>query len=94
MSPGAFGGGMAGGGPGGGGGSTGDPSQASAAALQQYGPNGLLAQQMYQAMMKQGPYALMDPKNASQFFTPMTIGGLAPRYQDAYQQQTKAKGKK
>jgi hypothetical protein len=43
--------------------------------------------QMMQAMMKKGPYGLMDPKNASQWFTPMTIGGLAPRYQQAFEKQ-------
>jgi hypothetical protein len=65
----------------------GGPNGANDRALQQYGPNGLLWLQMAQAMMKKGPYGLMDPKNAGQFFTPMTIGGLAPRYQDAFRKQ-------
>jgi hypothetical protein len=47
---------------------------------------------MYQAMMAKGPRGLMDPKNASQWFTPQTIGGLAPRYQAAFGRQT-GKGK-
>jgi hypothetical protein len=57
---------------------------ASARALHQYGPNGLLALQMMHAMMKKGPLGLMDPQNAKQWFTPQTIGGLAPKYQEAF----------
>jgi hypothetical protein len=74
-----------------GGGSAGGAPQAAGRALQQYGPNGLLALQMMQAMMAKGPGGVMDPKNASQWFTPNTIGGLAPRYQAAYAKQTKGK---
>jgi hypothetical protein len=64
---------------------------ASGRALNQYGPNGLLALQMMRAMMAKGPGGVMDPKNASQWFTPTTIGGLAPRYQQAFAAQTKGK---
>jgi hypothetical protein len=47
---------------------------------------------MMQAMMHRGPGGVMDPKNANTWFTPQTIGGLAPRYQDAFAAQNK-KGK-
>jgi hypothetical protein len=73
------------------GGSAGGAPDASGRALQQYGPNGLLALQMYQAMMAKGPGGVMDPKNASSWFTPQTIGGLAPRYRTAFAKQTKGK---
>jgi hypothetical protein len=71
--------------------SAGGAPDASGRALQQYGPNGLLALQMMKAMMAKGPGGVMDPKNASQWFTPQTIGGLAPRFQTAYAKQTKGK---
>jgi hypothetical protein len=71
--------------------SAGGAPQAAQGALQQYGPNGLLAQQMMQAMMAKGPGGVMDPKNASQWWTPQTIGGLAQRYQQAFAAQTKGK---
>jgi hypothetical protein len=46
---------------------------------------------MMTAMMHQGPRGVMDPKNASSWFTPQTIGGLAPRYREAFAKQTKGK---
>jgi hypothetical protein len=65
----------------------GNASDAQGRALNQYGPNGLLALQLFTGMMHRGPGGVMDPKNVSQWATPNTIGGLAPRYQAAFAKQ-------
>jgi hypothetical protein len=39
------------------------------------------------------PLAVLDPSQAGAFFSPLTIGGLAPQYQAGYAASNK-KGKK
>jgi len=42
----------------------------------------------------ENPLAILDPSQAGAFFSPLTIGGLAPQYQAGYAASNKSKGKK
>ena len=41
--------------------------------------------------ISKNPLAILDPNRAGQFFSPLTIGGLAPQYQAGFR---KKQGKK
>ena len=61
-------------------------------ALMMNGPNGLLWRQVIAGMAGPGGgLNILDPNLASQFFTADTIGGLAPKYQEAFAKQSKGK---
>lgn len=58
-------------------------------ALQGSGPGGLMMRQLVQGLVaNQGdPMAVLDPQNASSFFSPETAPLLRPEYQKAFQKK-------
>jgi hypothetical protein len=64
-------------------------------ATQTGGPGAMLFREMARGMSgSENPLAILDPSQAGAFFSPLTIGGLAPQYQAGYAASNKSKGKK
>jgi len=74
----------------------GQPAYGSDAwATQTGGPGAMLFREMARGMSgSENPLAILDPSQAGAFFSPLTIGGLAPQYQAGYAASNKSKGKK
>jgi len=64
-------------------------------ATQTGGPGAQLWREIVRGMSSsKNPLAILDPNRAGDFFSPLTIGGLAPQYQAGYAASNKSKGKK
>lgn len=64
-------------------------------ATQTGGPGAMLWREIVRGMSNsKNPLAILDPNRAAEFFSPLTIGGLAPQYQAGYAASNKSKGKK